>query len=348
MNQARPPHPQAPAAPTAQGAPSTPDDFAAKHPKQDLSEHKPLTFPTQRPNERVILLLRRHWTVLARDISQLIMSLLLPPIVIILLMNFTPISLAPGTATYVLVVQGLSLYYLFSFLAYFHDFVDYHLDIWVVTDQRIVSIEQEGLFHRTVSELNIVKVQDVTSEIKGKVQTFLDYGQVHIQTAGEQERFLFEQVPHPSEVAKVILQVHDRTMKIQDLQKIREEEEYRQQMELEGQVPVEQYVQQRQVQPGQHHPQAQRTQFQPTHQPTSQAPAQVRRVAHAPQPTPQAPAPQAPHAPAPTAPSRQPQAPRPYTPAAPAQPAPYQPRTAPNTPPPQQYPPSSPPPRPEL
>lgn len=246
-------------------------------PSHDLSEHKPLSFPTQRPNERVVLLLRRHWTVLARDVSQLVLSLLLPPIIIVLLIQYTPISFATGTAPYVIIVAGLSLYYLFSFLAYFHDFVDYHLDIWVVTDQRIVSIEQEGLFHRTVSELNIVKVQDVTSEIAGKVQTFLNYGQVHIQTAGEHGRFLFEQVPNPSEVAKVILQVHDRTMKVQDLQKIKEQEDYRQQVDygaqVEQQPPLPQNASYNQQ------PQQVARQIDPNIPPTSQAPMQVRRVA---------------------------------------------------------------------
>lgn len=200
----------------------------------DLKEHRPLHFPTQRPNEHVILLLRRNWTVLARDVIQLVASLIIPPVVLGLLYFYAEVSLEPGSALYAITVIILGLYYLFSFLAYFHDFVDYHLDIWVVTDQRIVSIEQAGLFNRTVSELSVVRVQDVTSEVKGAVQTFLDYGQVHIQTAGQEARFVFEQVPHPSQVAKVILQVHEQAMKSQELERVRQSETYRH--ELEAQV----------------------------------------------------------------------------------------------------------------
>ncbi len=199
-------------------------------PTGSLSEHKPLHFPTQRPNEHVVLLLRRHWTVLARDVIQLVLSLILPPTVLLILYFYTNFAIVPETPLYVLLVMVLSLYYLFSFLAFFHDFVDYHLDIWVVTDQRVVSIEQSGLFNRVVSELTILRIQDVTSEIKGKVQTFLDYGQVHIQTAGEQARFVFEQVPHPSEVAKVILQAHERAIQQDEMKQIRQSEAYRQEM----------------------------------------------------------------------------------------------------------------------
>jgi len=202
--------------------------------RHDLKEHSPLHFPTQRPNENVVLLLRRNWTVLARDVIQLITSLIVPPVVLAVLYFYADTTIEPGSALYALIIIVLCLYYLFSFLAYFHDFVDYHLDIWVVTDQRVVSIEQEGLFNRTISELNIVKVQDVTSEVRGTVQTFLDYGQVHIQTAGQEARFVFEQVPHPSEVAKVILQVHDRAMKMQELERVRQSEDYRHELEAQG------------------------------------------------------------------------------------------------------------------
>lgn len=197
----------------------------------DSGKHKLLHFPTQRPNERVVLLLRRHWTVLAVDITQTVFMLIMPPIVLSVILIVFEYSFLPGTIAYITFVLGMSLYYLFAFLGYFHNFIDYHLDVWVVTDQRIVSVEQDGLFRRTTSELNIVKVQDVTSTIKGKVETFLDYGDVFIQTAGQQERFIFEQVPHPSEVAKVVLQVHDRAVKLQDLQRVQEEEEYRHSME---------------------------------------------------------------------------------------------------------------------
>lgn len=195
-----------------------------------MSTHKELHFPTQRPDEHVVMLLRRHWTVLGVHIGQLFVLLLVPPSVLTLLFLMTDFSINTDGLLYVTAVLGGSLYYLFVFLTYFNNFIDYHLDIWIITDQRIVSIEQHGLFKRTTSELNIIKVQDVTAEVSGKVQTFLDYGHVHIQTAGSQERSVFEEVPHPEEVAKVILQVHDRVVKMQEMEMVRESEQYRQEI----------------------------------------------------------------------------------------------------------------------
>lgn len=180
------------------------------------TQHAPLHFPTQRPNENVIALMRRHWTKLASAILRLVASALLPVVILIVFLTIMAVEIEINGLPYVLLVLGLSLYYLFALLAYFHSFIDYHLDIWVVTDQRIVAIEQEGLFRRVISELNIMNVQDVTSEVHGKVETFLNFGNVHIQTAGERARFVFEDVPHPAEVAKIVLQAHEVAVKKQE------------------------------------------------------------------------------------------------------------------------------------
>ncbi|OGY87319.1 MAG: hypothetical protein A2233_01295 [Candidatus Kerfeldbacteria bacterium RIFOXYA2_FULL_38_24] len=208
--------------------------------QEKFSAHRFVHFPTQRPNEHVVLLLRRHWTILAYAVVHLIVFLLIPPLIIFSVIYFGDDIFDTQSIFYILLVLGSSLYYLFVSLGYFHNFVDYHLDIWVVTDQRIIAIEQEGLFKRVISELNILKVQDVTSEVRGKMQTFLDYGQVHIQTAGRAERFVFEEVAHPSEVAKIILQVHDQALKLQELQEVKETEEYRHQIDQEEAKKVNQ------------------------------------------------------------------------------------------------------------
>ena len=113
-----------------------------------------------------------------------------------------------GSPTAVLIVLSASSYYLFIWLFFFHHWIDYYLDVWVVTDQRIVNIEQNGLFSRTIAEVNIEKIQDVTSEAKGKLATLLKFGDVHIQTAAEEKRFIFSEVPNPREVAKTITELH--------------------------------------------------------------------------------------------------------------------------------------------
>ena len=79
------------------------------------------------------------------------------------------------------------------------------LNVWIVTDHRIIDSEQLGLFNRTVAELNIVKVQDVEVKVEGLIATFFNFGNVEIQTAGEDKNFLFKNVPNPIGVKDMII-----------------------------------------------------------------------------------------------------------------------------------------------
>ena len=82
--------------------------------------------------------------------------------------------------------------------------IDYYLDALVITNKRILSANQEGLFKHTVSEFRLERVQDVTIEIPNFVATFFHYGNISIQTAGEIS-FSIKEVPQPHQARDLIL-----------------------------------------------------------------------------------------------------------------------------------------------
>lgn len=82
----------------------------------------------------------------------------------------------------------------------------------IVTDRNITQILQFGLFSRKVSQLNIVNVEDVTSEQRGILQTALNYGVLKIETAGEQSNFVFDFCPNSGNVAKIILDTREKML----------------------------------------------------------------------------------------------------------------------------------------
>ncbi|TSC76448.1 MAG: hypothetical protein G01um101431_581 [Parcubacteria group bacterium Gr01-1014_31] len=154
-------------------------------------------------NEKIILLLRRHWLVLfGRELVWVIAALL--PVGLAWLLPGDLQGLAENTVGYPLAVVGGSAYYLFLWLFAFNAFVDYYLDVWIVTNERILNIEQHQLFSRVAAEQRLSRIQDVTAETHGIFATFLHFGDVHVQTAGEQARFVFRQIPDPTAVARKI------------------------------------------------------------------------------------------------------------------------------------------------
>ena len=86
----------------------------------------------------------------------------------------------------------------------------YYLNVQIITDRRIVDISQEGLFSHVVSELHIAKIEDATSQTHGILGTLFGYGNVYIQTAGTVERFEFNNVPNPSSIEKLVLDLYEQ------------------------------------------------------------------------------------------------------------------------------------------
>jgi uncharacterized membrane protein YdbT with pleckstrin-like domain len=105
------------------------------------------------------------------------------------------------------IVLLVTAYYLGIWVFFLSQFTDYYLDINIVTNDRIIDINQKGLFGRSVAELDLTRVQDVHSEIKGIIPTILGYGTVIVQTAANEENFHFEQVPNPNYIRQRILEL---------------------------------------------------------------------------------------------------------------------------------------------
>lgn len=173
----------------------------------------------QKSYEKTVYLLRRHSIVFLKDILLFIVLAIVPYGFYLLAVNVYP-DLLSRPIIYPVLVLSASIYYLSIWLFLFGNFLDYYLDLWIVTNERIMNIEQHGLFGRTVSELDLWKIQDVTSDVKGVIPTFFNYGDVFIQTAGEKERFIFEQVHRPDEIRKRITELieADRQYHLKDIQ----------------------------------------------------------------------------------------------------------------------------------
>lgn len=79
-----------------------------------------------------------------------------------------------------------------------------------ITDENIVDMDQVGLFQRTIATLRLSRVQDISVQVKGPMQTIFQYGTVTIQTAGEKELFHFDYVPNPYAVKAIIVETYEK------------------------------------------------------------------------------------------------------------------------------------------
>jgi hypothetical protein len=165
-------------------------------------------FQGKHTEEQVLAVYHRHWF----DIfTHLFLSVLLSVILLggfIILPGLYPgIAESPNGAFFFFLQNS---FFLFLWVSLFLIWIDVYFDVWIITDERIVNIEQKDLFTRRVSELRFHTVQDVTSEVNGLLPSILDYGDVLVQTAGENPRFIFHNVPNPVAIKDLIMKLAER------------------------------------------------------------------------------------------------------------------------------------------
>lgn len=167
-------------------------------------------FPSQQPDEKVYLVFREHWFRLALKFSVIVLLALLPALIRL----FIPTLIEQLSENYSSVINlFLQVYYLGLLVATFLIWVLYYLNMGIVSELRLVDIDQRGLLRHEVSELNLDSIEDVTSDTIGLFGNILNYGTVYIQTAGATERFEFDKIHNPKMVAGMILSLYEQRKK---------------------------------------------------------------------------------------------------------------------------------------
>jgi len=111
-------------------------------------------------------------------------------------------ALKPWGAPVGLVIFGISVF-LGAFFAV-RILVIWYWNAFIITDVRVVDVDQRGLFDRVVSEATYDKVQDVSYHVKGFWGTILNYGTIIVQTAGAATNLELYFVRDPKEVHHLI------------------------------------------------------------------------------------------------------------------------------------------------
>lgn len=159
------------------------------------------SFHGQEEGEEVILLLRCHGFTIISPVCLIFMLGFVPP-----LLWVTVFYSNTGLAAQLFWFMA-SLWYLilWAFLFYFTTL--YALNTVILTDRRLIDNVQEGFFKRRVSELNTYRVQDVTTNINGVIETFLNFGDIVVQTAASEREFVFRNIANPEEIKDKIMKV---------------------------------------------------------------------------------------------------------------------------------------------
>jgi len=165
-------------------------------------------------DEHVILEVRKHWIVFVGYAVSLLVMAVLPCALFLLVKIFLPkilpfISFPGNVSAYFLFFY--SLWLLFLWISFFVQWTKFHLDVWYVTEKRIIDVQQKQIFDREISNLPFDKIQDVTVDIHGLIPTMLNFGTVEVETASKEDDgdFVMRAVRDPDNVRRVIFDRHN-------------------------------------------------------------------------------------------------------------------------------------------
>lgn len=173
------------------------------------------------PHEKIILTVRKHPLILVGKLVPFAILDYLPYLIPNLGEFLMQVSNSDAIAwTQIMTFENpwvafvVGIYWLFVWMAAFGTITNHFLDQWIITNERIVDIDQKDFWSREVSTLLLTRVQDVETEVHGFFHTLFGFGTVSVETAGaDQGRFRMPGLANPRYIRDLILKEAQRARK---------------------------------------------------------------------------------------------------------------------------------------
>lgn len=162
---------------------------------------KGVTFVNQEPDEVIVLFLRRHFITNIPWLAAAFALLLVPPALwgLSFLPGALPTDLPAG-----LVITVTIFYYLIIFTYAFSKFISWFYNIGIITQKRIVDLDSSNILSHNSATALFNEIVDVKFTQRGFFQSFLNYGDIHIQTEALHANFEFHAATKPATVSDII------------------------------------------------------------------------------------------------------------------------------------------------
>jgi hypothetical protein len=92
-------------------------------------------------------------------------------------------------------------------------FLDWYFDALLITNQSLIDLQWEGVFHRSSTRIEYHTVEGVSYELNGFWAVILNYGNLSIERLGVGQPVGVDQVANPKSVEREILNAQNEFMK---------------------------------------------------------------------------------------------------------------------------------------
>jgi membrane protein YdbS with pleckstrin-like domain len=162
------------------------------------------------PGEKIIVGIRKHWFIFAIEAFGLIVAAIVPVVFLIFAKGMMGDTVQViGEARFEnLAIFLIGAWLLLIVMILFIMLTNYYLDMLVVTNQRLIDIDQISLFARDIATAPLTKIEDVKIEVFGVLATMFKFGNLHIQTAAETKEIVIRGIRYPERAKDYIMQAY--------------------------------------------------------------------------------------------------------------------------------------------
>lgn len=137
---------------------------------KNSQNHTSSQFLGQHADERVLFTFHQHIIVMRKGFYAVLIFFLLGSVPFLIWQD--NVQLLWGS------LIGMAV----GLLVMLHYWIDWRFSVFIVTNERIRQVTQKGLFNRTVIDLNLNKVQNISYNIPGITGSIFGFGTLALQT----------------------------------------------------------------------------------------------------------------------------------------------------------------------
>lgn len=158
--------------------------------------------------EIILEKVRKHWIVYFSDFFTHIIGCLI-------FMTFAMFLTKRGLLSFIdkdasaYIGMLLVMFVIIFWTSFFYTWTKNYFDVWYVTDRHIIAVNQKQMFEREQAFMELFRIQDVLFEKNSFLSTWFGYGRLRIQTAGEDQEFVIDDVHDVENFAHRIMEIRD-------------------------------------------------------------------------------------------------------------------------------------------
>jgi hypothetical protein len=157
-------------------------------------------------DENIVIIIRRHWFVFRNSV---LIAFFLPFMLLYITFWLDYFDLPSWLRNFLgnLSLYGALIAFLIGMVMFLWKLFIWKNSFYVVTDKRLIFVEQQGLFSHDDRQISLGMVQDVKAQINGIIPVMYGFGDVYVQAWTDDKPMVLRIVPKPKDIQQAIMRV---------------------------------------------------------------------------------------------------------------------------------------------